>query len=268
MERYKLLYMENKKSTEWICLDKTRNYISHAPKASKYILELLSGNVTDSERPDFLIKNKVGVIGVEHFLIDTMIGRKKSARSRLRTSEVRRIFDKYHGVIEGNEENALNEIETIVQSDVDAIQNFDYQKFISEFERIVKEHAKNVREYKKLHENIVKLAFLIEIPISKNKMVGISISGERDIITDNRFPITVGMLEVLKEILDKVDYVIISIVREDCTKLPYAVYAIDGSKFEESIAAQLKEIYQSFTYSWQEMPVKAKIKLNLKQNDN
>ena len=80
--------MEHKKSIERICLDKTRNYISYAPKTSKYILELLSGNVTDSERPDFLIKNKVGIIGVEHFLIDTMMGRKKSSRSRLKTSEV------------------------------------------------------------------------------------------------------------------------------------------------------------------------------------
>lgn len=260
--------MEHKKSTERICLDKTRNYISYAPKASKYILELLSGDVTYSERPDFLIKNKVGVIGVEHFLIDTMMGRKKSARSRLRASEAQRTFDKYHGAIEGNEENALNEIESIVQSDVDAIQNFDYSKFICEFERIVNEHAKNANEYKKLHENIVKLAFLIEIPISKNKMIGTSINGEQNIITGNRFPITYNMLEVLKKISDKVDYVIISIILENYLKRSYAVYAIDNSKFEESIAAQLKEIYQSFTYTWRVMPVKVNIKLNLEKKDN
>lgn len=260
--------MEHKKTIERICLDKTRNYISYAPKTSKYILELLSGNVTDSERPDFLIKNKAGVIGVEHFLIDTMMGRKKSARSRLRTSEIQRTFDKYHGAIEGNEENALNEIESIVQSDIDAIQNFDYSKFICEFERIVNEHEKNVNEYKKLHENIVELVFLIEIPISKNKMIGISINGEQDIIKGNRFPITYDMLEVLKKISDKVDYVIISIIHENYRKRSYAVYAIDNSKFEESIKLQFKKIYKSFTYFWQTLPFKKKIKLNLKRNDN
>ena len=63
-----------------------------------------------------------------------------------------------------------------------------------------------------MHENIVKLVFLIEIPISKNKMIGTSINGEQDIITGNRFPITYDMLEVLRKISDKVDYVIISII--------------------------------------------------------
>ena len=44
--------------------------------------------------------------------------------------------------------------------------------------------------------NIDKLVFLIEIPISKNKMIGTSINGEQDIITGNRFPITYDMLDV------------------------------------------------------------------------
>lgn len=260
--------MDNKKSSERICLDKTCNYVSHAPKASKCILEFLFGNVINSERPDFLIENKVGVLGVEHFLIDTLIGRKKSARSRLRRNEIQRTFDKYHGAIEGNEENALGEIESIVQSDVDAVQNFDYRKFESEFERIVKEHAENAKEYKKVHEEIVKLAFLIEIPISNNKMIGIQRNGQQEKIKGRRFPITVDMLKALKKISGKVDYVIISIMHENYRNLPYTVYAIDNSKFEESIAPQLKEVYRSFTYDWQTLPFKAKVNLNLEQNDD
>lgn len=260
--------MDNKKSSERICLEKTRNYIPLAPKASKDILELLSGKVNDSERPDFLIKNQIGVIGVEHFLIDTLIGRKKSARSRLRKNEEQRIFDKYHETIEDNVERALSEIGSIVQSDVDAVQNFDYRKFISEFERIIKDHAANAKEYKKLHEEIVKLAFLIEIQISKNEMIGKKRNGQQEKIKGRRFPITDDMLKALKRLPDKVDYVIISIMHENYHKVPYAVYVIDNSKFEESIAPQLKEVYSSFTYDLQTLPFKAKVKLNLEKSDD
>lgn len=76
------------------------------------------------------------------------------------------------------------------------------------------------------------------------------------------------MLKVLKKTSGKVDYVIISIMRENYRNLPYMVYAIDNSKFEESIAPQLKEVYRSFTYDWQTLPFKAKVNLNLEQNDD
>lgn len=257
--------MDSKKSAERNCLNKTQNYISRASKASKYILELLSGKVIDSERPDFLIENKIGVIGVEHFLIDTLLGRKKGARSRIRNSEAQRTFEKYHENIDDNEEEALKEIERIVQSDVDAIQNFDYLRFISEFERIVAEHADRVIEYKKSHSKIYKIVFLIEIHIPKNKMIGISMNCKQEEIKGRRFPITVEMLEILKKISSNVDYVIISVMHNNYKQYPYVVYALDSKRFEESVAAQIKEVYRSFTYDWQTKPVKFKVKLNLEK---
>lgn len=257
--------METKKAIEKNCLEMTQNYISRSPCASKYILELLLGDVIDSERPDFLIKNKMGVIGVEHFLIDTMKGRKKSARSRSRKSEIQRTFDKYHNSIDGNEENAINDIEAIVQSDIDAVQNFDYLKFISEFKRIVNNHYQQVKEYKEQHKDIVKFAFLIEISISKNEMIGFR-SGQQEKIKGNRFPITNDILKMLKNISDKVDYVIISVMRENYHKRPFAVYAFDNSNFEKSITPQFEKVYDSFTYAWQIRPYKAKLKLNLEQS--
>ena len=247
------------------CLEMTKNYISRASVSSRYILKILSGDVVEGERPDFLIENQSGTVGVEHFLIDTLIGKKKAARSRIRKSEIKRTFDKYHDSIEGNEENALKEIESIVQSDVDAVQNFEYKRFVSEFERIINEHSANVKEYKELHEDINKLAFLIELPISKNKMIGLRRDGTNEEIKGERFPITIDMLRILKGISNTVDYIIISVMHENYHNRPFVVYAFGNSNFEESIAPQLKEVYRSFTYDWQTMPFKAKVKLNLER---
>ncbi len=260
--------MDNKKSIERECLEKTQNYISNAPNASKYILGLLSGRVIESERPDFLIENESGVIGAEHFLVDTLIGKKKAARSRTRESELQRIFNKYHDNIYGNEEKALKEVELIVQSDIDAIQNFEYQRFISEFKRIVMEHSDRVIEYKRLHSKLYKIVFLIEIPIPKNKIIGISTSHKQEEIKGRRFPITDEMLKVLKSISCNVDYVIISVMHENYKRYPYVVYAFDSSRFEDSIKMQIKEIYRSFTFDWQTRPIKARLKLSLEKTED
>ena len=84
--------MENKKTIEKNCLEMTKNYISCTSISSRYILEILSCDVIEGERPDFLIENQSGTVGVEHFLIDTLIGKKKAARSRIRKSEIKRTF--------------------------------------------------------------------------------------------------------------------------------------------------------------------------------
>lgn len=69
--------MDDKKTIEKECLLKTQKYLARSSKATKRVLDILSGEVIESERPDFIIKNSSGVIGVEHFLIDTLIGRKR-----------------------------------------------------------------------------------------------------------------------------------------------------------------------------------------------
>lgn len=259
--------MEGKKTIEKKCLEMTHNYIARAPMQSRHIIKCLFGEVIDSERPDFLVQNQLGIVGIEHFLIDTLIGKKKAARSRIRQSEIKRTFNKYHDSIDGNEEKALKEIESIVQSDVDAIQNFEYNKFISEFERIIDEHLANVKEYKELHEDISRLAFLIELPIPKNRMIGLRIDGINEEIKGEKFPITIEMLRILKSIANTVDYTIISVMHENYHNRPFVVYAFDNRNFEDYIVSQLKEVYRSFTYDWQAMPFKAKVKLNLERSE-
>ena len=259
--------MEDKKSLEKGCLAKTRKYTYRANKGSKEILELLCGEVIEGESPDFIIRNGETTIGVEHFMVDTLLGNKKAARTRLRQSEIKRTFDKYHNNIDENEEEALKEVESIVQADVDAVQNFDYRKFIKEFERISIEHSDRVNEYKRLNNEISKILFLIEIPISNNKMIALNQAYHSVEIKGRRFPITTDMLRVLKKVSEMVDYIVISVMHENYKESPYVVYAIDCNRFEESIAPQINEVYYSFTYDWETNPFKTKLKLNLEKEN-
>lgn len=260
--------MVSKKIIEKNCLKKTQAYIPYANKHSKYVLNLLNGEVIESERPDFLIKNDKETIGVEHFLIDTLIGEKKASRSRLRQSEINRTFNRFHDDLDGNEEKALRSIESIVQADVDAVQKFDYGKFIKEFERIVNDHVSKVGDYKKIQGTSFKTMFLIEIPIAKNKMIGINRKFDKEIIKGRRFPITDEMLRILRRISADVDYIVISSMHENYKTISFAVYTFDCKCFEESIAPQVNDIYYKFTYDWQLSPIKAVVELNLEESKN
>lgn len=256
--------MDNKKSVERKCLDKTRAYTYYSSKSPKYILEFLQGEIVECESPDFIIKRNAENIGVEHFIIDTLIEKKKISRSRSRQSEIQRTFDKYHDNLDGNDEQALGEIQNIVQADIDAVQNFDYNKFVSEFERIIKQHAKKTQEYKR--NNLTEIVFLIEIPISRMKLVGINKEFKLSKIKGRKFPITEGMIKVLKQVKQDVDFIIISIMRDDYKRVPFSVYAFDCIRIDESIDSMKNDIYMKFTYDLQLDPVKAKVNLKLEKN--
>lgn len=129
------------------------------------------------------------------------------------------------------------------------------------------EHSKNVDEYKELHDDIQSIAFLIEIPISKNTLIGMNVGFQREQIKGRRFPVTTDMIRVIKEISNRVDYTIISIMHENYKGCPFAVYALDNSKLDESVSSQLKTVYRSFTYDWQMNPFKTEVKLNLEKSN-
>ena len=254
------------KKTEKDCLEKTRAYLPFAMCEKKQIINMLVGETEDSERPDFLIRNDNGCIGVEHFLVDTLLSQKRDSRTRTRFSELERTYNRYHNNIDGNEISALKEIEKIVQSDVDAIQFFDYPLFIKEFNRILFDHAGKVAEYKSIHAEISKLILLIEIPVAKNRMIGINQEEQKVEIKGARFPLTIEMLRSLKAVSKKVDYIVLSIMREDYKDRSFVVYAFDSEKFDENVADQIQDLYYCFSYDWQYKKAKARVELKLEDN--
>ena len=254
------------KKTERDCLEKTRAYLPFATREKKEIINFLIGETEDSERPDFLIRNDYGCIGVEHFLVDTLLSRKKDSRTRSRTSDIDRIYNKFHDSIESNEIDALKEVEKIIQSDINAVQFFNYQLFITEFNRILDDHARKAAEYRSIHADISTLIFLIEIPVAKNRMIGVNQEKQIVEIKGERFPITIEMLKSLKKISNKVDFFVLTIIHEDYKNRPFVVYAFDSEKFEESVADQIKDLYYYFTYDWQFHKTKAKVELKFEDN--
>ena len=254
---------ENKKAIERSCLDKTREFRHFARSYTKNILGYLCGEVIESERPDFIIQSSIGYIGVEHFLIDTLLGKKRAARSRIRKSEIQRTFDKYHDSLDGNEDNALNDIQGIVQADLDAVQRFNYLDFIKEFKRISLDHSKGVGGYIKTNRNLDKIIFMVEVNIAWDKMIGIDGFYRSEIIKGRRFPVTKDMIDIMREIPEQVDYILLSVMHEHYKKTPLVVYAFDKKKLNQSISAQFIQIYRRFTYDMELMPNKAKLRLCL-----
>nr|MCR4717346.1 hypothetical protein [Lachnospiraceae bacterium] len=175
-------------------------------------------------------------------------------------SETERIYSKYKNTIEDNLEEAKKDLEATMQLEIDAVQNFDYKLFINEFNRIVENHASKILDYKREHNDLAKIAFLIEIPISRVKIIGFDLNLQEEAIKGRVFPITKSMLEMLKKLEKKIDYIIISVMHENYKSVAYCVYAFDCNK---SLKSQLSKIYYSFTYKWQLSPFIGKVKLKL-----
>lgn len=84
-------------------------------------------------------------------------------------------------------------------------------------------------------------------------------------IKGRKFPITEGMIKVLKQVKQDIDFIIISIMRDDCKRVPFSVYAFDCRKIDVSIDGMKNDIYMKFTYDLQLDPVKAKVNLKLEK---
>ena len=81
------------KSHERECLDKVikcKNTSGNYAKQIHSILKLNKDNITENERPDFIVKLEDGAIGIEHCQVDVLFKTKKhSAHSLMREQESR-----------------------------------------------------------------------------------------------------------------------------------------------------------------------------------
>lgn len=140
------------------------------------------------ERPDFVLKNDEGeIIGVEHFLVDTLLEEKHQSNKapadsppkylsvhRKADGRFKKIYEKYQGEkINDHELEALGEIEPVLNDILKGETDFSYESFLREFFRIFMEHAKNIMVYR---DNLssspdgtpAKLGFLCEVSVNSN----------------------------------------------------------------------------------------------------
>lgn len=170
MERKK-----RKKDLENRCI---KIILDQIPQFKKYSLDKSrTENGFEEERPDFILKKDESIIGIEHFLVDTLFKKQideKTKNISLDGSFNRRLsdtttkfFNKYEkNKLSGNEEKALKEVENIVNDITDAETNFSYDDFEKEFFRIAQQHVEKIKDYRSASNfNFTNFGFVCEIDI-------------------------------------------------------------------------------------------------------
>ena len=166
--------MNEKRKVEEECMNIAikQNSILHGYK----IDDSRTAKGIEEERPDFILTRGDSRIGVEHFLVDTLVKEyeKKGETiygsfSRQHSKQMQNIYERYKdGNINGNEDAAVKDILSLASDSITAQSGFICGVFESEFVRIFGEHLANVNEYRELHHDISKLGFLCEIRIPIN----------------------------------------------------------------------------------------------------
>ena len=261
------------KSHERECLDKVikcKNTSGNYAKQIHSILKLNKDNITENERPDFIVKLEDGAIGIEHCQVDVLFKTKKhSAHSLMREQESRGLRkindykqhpDKLDEEIENGQsmEFALG----MVEERFDARKEFNYSAFIDNFKDVCYNHNDKCVVYK---ERIIQnysqclLMCLMEIPYPNTLTY---------LITDKNnhkkeqalkgMPITEDIIHIIQN-MDCFDVVIMCLYCYDDpnnSSKSYVLY-FDPKAMPECIKQQNIRLYKQFDY-----PHKENIKLS------
>ena len=166
--------MSEKRKVEEECMNIAikQNSILHGYK----IDESRTAKGIEEERPDFILTGGDSRIGVEHFLVDTLVKEYEKngettygSFSRQHSKQMQNIYERYKDDnINGNEYAAVRAILSLVNDSITAQSGFICSVFKREFVRIFGEHLVNINEYRELNSDISKLGFLCEIRIPIN----------------------------------------------------------------------------------------------------
>lgn len=166
------------------------------------------------ERPDFIFLNGDKRIGLEHFLIDTLLNEKQDSQSRHREHDIYKVYDKYKdGGCDRDPEGARQNTENLINKNLKAETDFDYQIFISTFTKVFNNHLSRVEEYRS--QGLESLGFLMEIQVPQMEYlvtdINLKMQPHKYKQYLNEFPLTVDMWKVVSQ-FDKIDFLIITVI--------------------------------------------------------
>lgn len=193
---------ENKKTIEYRSLNAAKSELT-------YLKSLVDVSLPNQEKPDFVfIDNNNNRIGIEHFCIDISMGSRKDSGTKKYQSTTISIYEKYRKNILEQENDALSDMEHMLNCLVKDWQKFNYSTFCNNFKRVFDEHYFKVEEYK-ANSNLSNIGFLIEFLVP-NLFYKVSNRGEALHIQElNDFPITEEMWQIMKDSLDALDFIIL-----------------------------------------------------------
>ena len=222
-------------------------------------LKSLKGSKEETEAPDFLFIDGSKIIGVEHFLVDTLRfpTNKRESVTRDVGKNIPELLEKYkYG--ESFKENPESMTEALSDVSKDALKivnssyNFDNSLFIEEFHRIALGHKGKVSNYKGRIKKIkgvkdsdISIYFLIEIPYKKQSWNMIDKNGKKHRQLVNGIPFTEDFVDKLKK-LSNVDYVILFFVDALNNKNDDFVFAFSTKDIEKTLRDNKISIYKDF----------------------
>ena len=221
------------------------------------------------ERPDIVYKYDSNIIGIEHFLVDTIMDVKNNSYSRQLDKNNIDIYNTYHNNIENNELDAMNQISNTCKNQFNYTNNFDYNKFITRLHDIKKHH--NTKEYKSnlinAFPNIkITLGIIIEIPYNSHNNLWKVI--EQNNKTHDQaikgIPITTDFKDELAELANDVDFIIIRMFNI-MNKKEELIAVIDCSNFNKSFKQNFSKEYKQFSQIYNNYIVNI---INVNKNDS
>lgn len=233
-------------------------------KESKRIikhLRTIRNTKEDSESPDFLFTDGDKIIGVEHFLVDTLrfSDNEKVSISRNISENIHTLLEKYeYGESfkkdKNNYKNAMGDVSKEVVKYSNSVNGFDNKLFLSEFNRIAyevhdKKRAKNYRSnigYKKgISDTNISIYYLIEIKYRKQVWNVIDKNGKKYKQAINGIPFTTDFIDCLKK-LNNADYIILyfSDSLNQCDS--NFVYAFNIKDIDKSLIENKIQLFKDF----------------------
>ena len=218
----------------------------------------ISYELIDSERPDFLSKEKnyenKSKIGIEHFTVD-LFSDEKGSKSRIQNSTISKKVEEYQ-----NNPSLLNEdskngkslkwIEDNFNYFMNMPNNFEYKQFKNNFKRVFYKHYNKIKDYKKECE---KIGFLIEISyIEPLANTGFLVDKNSNGTQSKIPPLTKDIIKCFKNKKD-LDFVIILYVPYLFTGNPEEYKKCKAIKFESrhttrNVKEQNINLYTDFCF--------------------
>ena len=244
------------KKVEFLCLEKVLKSNAIGVYAKSIHRMIKDGNdekCIESERPDFVFLSNETVIGLEHFLVDSMYNQQEKSHSRQRNANIKHAVDNY--AKHQDLDKGLVEMKSIFQNDFDAVSRFDYKVFIKNFREICMNHNTKCnigtekspcyRDKLKTYDGKdTKLGCLIEIPLAYTRHDYVLTRGNhthRQILND--IPYTKDIIRILTE-LNGFDFVIVCVYCNNFTKAAY----FNPADVMSGIKEQNIKVYDSFDY--------------------
>jgi hypothetical protein len=244
------------KKIESLCLEKmlkSNTIGAYAKSIHRMIKDGNDEKCIESERPDFVFLSNGIVIGLEHFLVDSLYNQQEMSHSRQKNANIKHAVDNY--AKHQDLDKGLVEMKSIFQNDFDAISRFDYKVFIKNFREICMNH--NVKcnngtetspcyrdKLKDYNGKDTKLGCLIEIPLVNTRHDYVLTRGNhtyRQILND--IPYTKDTIQILGE-MNGFDFVIVCVYCKGFTKAAY----FNTADVMSGIKEQNIKIYDSFDY--------------------